>query len=388
MTFAERLLTSVTAINVTGVAAAFATPGFGDFEATGFGMPEQASTVAGEIDGVYNFITILSIVFFVLIVGAMLIFIVMFRRGSGDSVRTAEKTSTHNTPLEVTWTVVPLLLAIAIFYVGMKGYLNLRQPPGNAYEIDVVAKRWNWEFTYTNDEAGSVTIPHELYVPVDRPIKLNMMSLDVLHSCYVPAFRVKQDVVPGRFTHLWFTATEVGSYTLFCTEYCGTDHSNMIATVHVVPQEDFESILAEKGNWIKDVPEINLKWAGAKVYSSRGCTQCHSLDGSSGIGPSFRELHELWGRNRVFADGSEAVVDENYIINSIRNPNGQIVSGYNAAMPAQNLKMREMVAVARFVKSLDTVTDESGTLMPIPDGSLEGSGAGTDDGASSEASAE
>jgi cytochrome c oxidase subunit 2 len=339
---------------------------FGTHEFTGFGMPKQASTVAAEIDNVYNFITILSIFFFVIIVGAMLLFIMLYRRGREDGTqRIAEKTSTHNTPLEVTWTVIPLILAIAMFYVGMRGYLDLRQPPADAYTIDVTAKKWNWEFNYI-DEVGQITLPDELVVPVNRPVKLNMMSMDVLHSCFIPAFRVKQDVVPGRYTYLWFTATEVGTYTLFCAEYCGTNHSNMIATVHVVPEDEFKAILAEKGNWIKNYSDEKLEWAGLRLYNTRGCTQCHSLDGSKLIGPSLKDTHDLWGENRVFTDGSEVTVDENYILDSLRNPQGNVVMNFTGAMPAQNLKLREMIAIARFIKMLNTVTDENGAVLPEP----------------------
>ncbi|MEM7227761.1 MAG: cytochrome c oxidase subunit II [Planctomycetota bacterium] len=333
-------------------------------EIRGFGMPEQASTVAAEVDFVYNFITWLSIFFFVAIVGVMLYFCVKYRRGHGDNVRHAEQTSTHNTPLEVTWTIIPLLLAIGIFYVGMRGYLNLRTVPANAYEIDVTAKKWSWEFNY-DDEAGSATTA-ALIVPVNRPVKLNMMSLDVLHSLFIPAFRVKQDIVPGRFTYHWFEATEVGEYDLFCTEYCGTGHSDMNAKVIVVEEEEFKERIKEEAEYINRYYEDKLQWAGLRIYQGRGCTQCHSLDGSEGIGPSFKQTYEMWGAERVFADGTSAIVDENYIMSSLRNPQDQVVANYAGAMPAQQFKLREMIAVARFIKSLNEVTDDAWVGLEEP----------------------
>jgi cytochrome c oxidase subunit 2 len=318
-------------------------------------MPESASTNSASVDPVYDFITWLCIFFFVLIVVVMGIFMVKYRRVEG---RSAEVTATHNTPLELTWTIVPLILVIAIFYVGMKGYIDLRHPPENSYVVRVSAAKWTWTFSHDN----GATMPSELLVPVNEPVKLVMTSQDLLHSLFIPAFRVKQDVVPGRFTYLWFEATKIGVYDLYCTEYCGTQHSMMIAKVHVVSREDFDRRIIDAANWIKPVPEDLLHVAGLKLYML--CKSCHSLDGKDGIGPSFQETHSLWGKSRVLRDGTNVTVDENYILNSIRNPQGQIIANKTGAMPLMPLKDKEVQAMIQFIRRLDEVVDAQGRPLP------------------------
>ena len=201
-------------------------------EAT-FWMPEQASTVAQSVDFTFALITWICYFFFFAIVTAMVIFMVKYRRR--DHV-TETGGPTHNTALELTWTVLPLLLSIVIFVVGLKGYLNLQEAPEGCYEIQVTAQKWSWTFDHPD---YAVTQVGELTVPVGQPVRLLMTSKDLLHSLWIPSFRVKMDVIPGRFTALWFEATKVGTYRLACTEYCGKGHSDMLAVVHVVAKDEF-----------------------------------------------------------------------------------------------------------------------------------------------------
>jgi cytochrome c oxidase subunit II len=249
---------------------------------------------------------------------------------------------------------------IAIFYVGMEGYLNLRAAPLGSYEIDVTAMRWSWTFTHKN----GCTQVGELYVPVGRPVKLNMHSEDVLHSLYIPAFRVKQDVVPGRYTYLWFEATKPGDYDLFCTEYCGKDHSQMTARVIAMPEDEFQAKLQECADFI-DKPEYagdNLFKAGPRLYNR--CASCHTLDGKSSTGPSWKETHSLWGKERVLTDGSKVTVDENYIKESILTPQKHIVMNFTGAMPTfkGQLKEREVEAMVQFIRRLNEF-DEKGNYL-------------------------
>jgi len=320
----------------------------------GFWMPRQASTAADVVDNIFFFILWISVFFFILIVALMVLFVIKYRRREGHE---SAKAATHNTALELTWTIIPLILVIIIFYVGLRGYVGMIQEPRNAYEVWVTGQRWSWTFEHTN---GAVQT-NVLTVPAGRPVKLKMTSTDVIHSFYIPDFRKKQDVVPGRYTYLWFEAPEPGQYQLFCAEYCGTQHSQMAGIIEVTPEEEFEDVIAQKANWIDDYADADLARAGLRLYAR--CQSCHTLDGSPLQGPSFRETNRLWGQKRIFADGSEAAVDENYVRNSILNPGAQIVMNYSNVMPTfqGQLKEREIRALIEFVRKLDEVVDESGS---------------------------
>ena len=325
-----------------------------------FGMPEQASTVAPMVDLVYDVITWISIFFFVAIVGVMVYFMIKYRRTS--HVANTEG-PTHNTPLEVTWTIIPLILVIGIFYVGLKGYVHMTTPPENAYEIQVTAQRWFWTFNYPN----GATETDVLHVPVGRPVTLIMRSDDVIHSLFIPAFRVKQDVVPGRRTFLWFEATREGDFDLFCTEYCGTQHSQMVGRVLVHDPDEFEVIIEESARWIDDVPDERLYLAGTQFFNQ--CSSCHTLDGSKLIAPSFKETHDLFtsGRTRTLIDGSTVTVDETYIRNSILHPLDEIVDTYPSSMPpgiGTQLGERKVEAMVRFIMRLDE-TAPDGQLLEV-----------------------
>jgi cytochrome c oxidase subunit II len=303
-------------------------------------FPEGASRNAGEVDRLFYFILAISVFFFFIIVSAMTVFTIRYRRqGPSD----APQGSHHNTLLEITWSVIPGIIVAVIFVWGFAAYLNMRTPPDNAYEVQVIARKWSWAFVYPNGHVDS-----DLHVPVDRPIRLVMSSDDVIHSLYVPAFRIKMDLVPGRYTETWFEATRPGEYTLFCAEYCGTQHSTMLAQVVVHPSGEFEPWLENAANLLENLTPVE---AGEVLYQRRGCVQCHSLDGSAKAGPSFQGV---FGTSQLMTSGESVLVDENYLRESILEPQAKIRAGYKPVMPTYQgqLKDDEIAALIAFIKSL------------------------------------
>lgn len=299
-------------------------------------MPPAASKVAAQVDTLYAFMLIVSAISFVILIGGMSYFVVKYKRQSAD-----DKTPyiSHNHTLEFIWSFIPFVVFMICFAWGAKIYLEMRHFQENSMEIHVYGKKWAWEFEYKNgrkinddvDNQGK-KIPATLVVPVEKPVKLIMTSVKlspqdkaVLHSFFIPAFRVKQDVIPGRYSALTFTATEKGTFQVFCTEYCGTGHSSMLARVKVVSQEDFDSwLLGEDGSGGAGGEE-SMADKGKRVYLTKTCVGCHSLDGSKMAGPTWKGLY---GSTRKFDDGTTATADENYIRESIWEPNKKIVGGY------------------------------------------------------------
>jgi cytochrome c oxidase subunit 2 len=289
------------------------------------------------------------VVFFALIVGLMIYFVVRFRRRGADD---AEPSPAHNTALELTWTGIPLVIVIAIFAWGFKVFLDLNTPPGNAYEVQVTGQKWKWLFTYPNGH-----VDENLHVPVDRPVKLVMTSEDVIHSFFVPAFRVKKDVVPGRYSTLWFEATKEGEYQVFCAEYCGTSHSDMLAEVVVHAPGGFERWLADAANLLARMPPAE---AGERLLRTRGCVQCHSVDGTAKVGPS---LDRLIGHPVVLRGGETITADENYVRESILEPQAKIVAGFEPVMPTYKGKIKdeEITALIAYLKAMGTGDRGQGT---------------------------
>ena len=321
-------------------------------------LPPQSSPTAVPSDNLFDFIFWVSVFFFFLIVGLMIFYVIRYRRrveGEGP-----QSNITHNTTLEIVWTAIPLILVMVMFVLAFRAYVYIETPPSNSYQILVTGQKWNWLFEYPSNGAVSPT----LAVPVDTPIELVMTSVDVTHSMYIPDFRVKKDVVPGRYSKLWFEANEVGQHHIFCAEYCGTKHSMMISMVDVMNAGDFQAWLAKKGNPFeagKSYAEI-----GQSIYKGKGgCFQCHSIDGTAGNGPSWARMegdkrHSIFGHAvdvRINGKGSpqQVTVDENYIRESIFEPNAKVVSGFNAIMNTYKgiLSDREVTAVIEFIKSLD-----------------------------------
>ncbi|MDP7029431.1 MAG: cytochrome c oxidase subunit II [Phycisphaerales bacterium] len=345
----------------------------------GFWMPESASTVAPEVDSVFYFINNINYFFFALCMVILIWFAFRYHAKPSEHATFAADAPTHNTPLELTWTVVPLLLVGVIFWLGMDGYLELNESPEDAYEVQVTGQKWSW--TFQHPEFG-VTEAAELTVPLNKPVRLIMTSSDVLHSLFIPAFRVKNDVVPGRYTSLWFEANKPGQYRLYCAEYCGKDHSKMLAVVNVLPEDEFQTRLGKLAREYEDIDDRDLPAYGLTRLYNR-CASCHSLDGSSGTGPSFKGL---WDRTRkgttVFTNGQdlkdlagpggEFEVPENYLRDSILNPQRHIVQNYTGSMPTfkGQLKERQIDALVLMIKNLDRLVDEQGVPIENPD--LEG----------------
>ena len=308
-----------------------------------FWLPAQESTTAAGVDQVFYLILVVSAVFFALVVGLMLLFVVRYRRREGVA---PGKMASHNTLLEIGWTVLPLVIVAVIFYQGFAAYMEMQTAPPGCYEVRVSARQWAWQFVYPNGH-----VDENLHVPVDVPVKLTMTSEDVIHGLWVPAFRVKMDLVPGRYTTAWFRAIRPGTYQLLCTEYCGANdqrgHSDMLASVVVHTPDDFEAWLKDAANFLKNLPPAE---AGEILYQRRGCAQCHSIDGSAGTGPS---LKGIFGTTHDLADGSSVAVDDNYIRESILEPQARIRAGYRPVMATYQglVSDEDITALIEFIKS-------------------------------------
>ena len=325
-----------------------------------FWLPEAASTIAPEVDGLFLFVTAVSLLLLVGVTGAMLYFVYRYRRQHpGERPAPVEESRA----LEVSWIVVPTILVLLVFNWGFKSYVKMNTTPSGAYEIQVRAQQWNFLFEYPNGVTSDT-----LYVPRGEEIKMRMSSADVLHGFYVPAFRVKYDILPNRYTSVWFEATERGDYDLFCTEYCGRDHSDMNKIVRVVSQQDFQDWL-ESAATPTDIPLPRL---GERLYTQRGCQSCHSLDGSRKVGPTFQGLYGM--SDHAMTDGSSVTVDENYLRESILKPEAKIVEGYQNLMPGaySNLSERELTGLIEFIKEQ---SDKEAPSSDAPTQATTGQGA-------------
>lgn len=316
-----------------------------------FWMPTRASTIGGDVDWLFYLILWISVFFTLLIFALMMLFVIKYRHREGRAV--PDSKAGHSTALELIWTIIPTLIVAIIFIYGFRIFMKMSYAEPNAYEIQVNAQMWSWTFTYPNGH-----VDNELHIPLNTPIRLVLNSADVIHSFYVPAFRVKKDVVPGRYNTLWFQADQAGEYDVLCAEYCGTQHSQMRSVVYVEDQPVFAKWMEEADKW---EGKMSPAEAGRKmVYEKRGCMQCHSLDGTRIIGPSFKDL---FGSPVPLADGSTVVADENYIRDSIIKPSSQIVAGYDNNMPASytNMKEQDIGALIAFLK---TISSNYKTLDP------------------------
>jgi cytochrome c oxidase subunit II len=305
-----------------------------------FWFPAPSSSGAAQVDSLFYFILSLSAFFFVLIVGLMLIFVIRYRRRSGYTQADAPD---HNDTLEILWSVIPGILTALIFFRGFVSYLDMRTPPAETYEIKVNAKKWTWSFQYPNGYIDS-----DLHLPVNRAVKLTMTSEDVIHSLFIPAFRAKMDVVPGRYTTMWFEATRTGEFPLLCAEYCGTKHSDMLANVVVHASGEYEQWLEKASNLLATLPPEE---AGKILYTKRGCVQCHTTDGTARIGPSFKGS---FGTSQALTDGSSVEIEENYCRESILEPLKRVRAGFRPVMPSYKgqLKDPEIDAIIAYIKSL------------------------------------
>ncbi len=320
-------------------------------------FPPGTSTFAGVNDSVLHILNAICLIFFLINMGFMVYFVVRYRfRNDKDTTPRI----THNNVLEVAWTVIPSLLLVFLFIIGYDRYMSMRIAPGNSMDIYITARRWQWGYEYPNgttsnnawQEATETTpgaiMGQGLVVPVNRPIRLIMASEDVIHSFFVPSFRIKQDVVPNRYLVQWFEATKEGDYPVYCTEYCGTSHSRMLGMVHVVNEQKFNEWIVNGG---LDPKTMTMEQYGKALYIAKGCVTCHSLDGKRGNGPSFKGI---WGHNAELASGESVMVDEAYVHESLMVPAAKVVAGFGPVMPSfkGQLDEKQINAIIEFLKTV------------------------------------
>jgi len=315
-------------------------------------FPHQASAQAGQVDAIYFFMVAVSAFFSILIAGLVVLFAIKYRRRHRDEVGHAIHGSLA---LELLWTIIPFMIVMVMFVWGAKVFFELYRPPVGAMEIYVVGKQWMWKVQHMDGQREI----NELHVPVGRPVKLIMGSEDVLHSYYIPDFRVKADVIPGRYNVLWFTATKPGTYHLFCAEYCGTKHSGMVGSVIAMEPQAFQAWLGGGGASESPVAQ------GQKLFSDLSCNTCH-LTGSQGRGPM---LANVFNKPVELQNGQTVIADEAYLRESIVNPQAKVVAGFQPIMPTfQGLVSEEqLLQLISYVKSLSTqgaAPAPSGTTAP------------------------
>jgi cytochrome c oxidase subunit 2 len=312
-----------------------------DLTLAGGFLPERASSVAEGVDHVFGFLFWLSAFFLVLIVGLTATFVVRYR--ARPSRPQPEPSADHDARLELVWTVIPLLLVLAIFAASTTVYLSMTSVESDLspLRVDVTARKWSWWFHHPGGKGSK-----ELHLVAGRPAELVLASTDVIHSLYVPEFRLKQDAVPGRFTRMVFTPTRPGTYQILCAEYCGTNHSQMSAAVVVHPDDASWDAWAAEGRG----HELSLLQVGKAVYEEKGCIACHSVDGTPGVGPSFKGI---WGRTHALVGGGSAKVDEGYVRESIVTPGAKVVAGFENVMPPIPLEEREIQGIVTYLQSLE-----------------------------------
>ncbi len=317
-----------------------------------FLLPPGGSTISGSVDSLFYFIFWASVFFFLLIVGISTYFIIKYRRRGDEE---AQSNVSQNLKLEIIWTAVPIILVAIVFVWGFKTFMKMHVAPKDAIEIKVTARQWMWLFDYPN---GSNSV-NELVVPVNKPVKVLMSSEDVIHSFYIPDFRIKQDVLPNRYTITWFQATRTGEYDLYCAEYCGKGHSQMRGKVRVVTAEKYQKYLeggGQAGEGESGGGAQSLVSLGKQLYETRACKTCHTVNGSPSVGPTWKNA---FGHQVEFSDGSSTTVDENYIRQSILDPKAKIVKGFQPVMPTFQgiLNDRQIDGLVAYIKSLSEVKE-------------------------------
>jgi cytochrome c oxidase subunit 2 len=306
-------------------------------------MFDAASNTADQVNTAFLVIVSISAVLLALVTFLMLFFVVRYNRKRHPKAEQIR----GNIPLEILWTVVPTILVLIMFYYGWRGFDVIRHVPSDAMTVRVTGRMWSWSFEYENGMTSDT-----LYVPLDDPVRLAINSTDVIHSLYIPAFRIKEDAVPGMETKLWFTATEPGSYDLLCAEYCGLRHAYMLTKVVVLPGEEFSDWY--EGAAVQPSPGTGTAGRGEALVRDKGCIACHSLDGTARVGPSFAGI---FGRKTtVVTDGREReiIVDEDYLRRSILDPTADIVKGFPPVMPPQGdvLTDEELDDIIQYLKEL------------------------------------
>jgi cytochrome c oxidase subunit II len=297
--------------------------------------PDRASTIASQVDALYIYLLLVAGVMTALIFIAVAVLAIKYRRRPGREAEQIE----GSTILELAWSIIPLFVMLTFFVWGAILFFQERTPPANATEVYVVAKQWMWKLEHIEGQREI----NELHVPTGENIKLIMTSQDVIHSFYIPAFRLKQDVLPGRYTTLWFKATKPGRYHLFCAEYCGTNHSGMGGDIVVMEPQDY-------AQWMAGGPAAPLQETGKGLFAELGCATCHRSD-VQGRGP---DLQGIYNKPVLLEDGRTVIADEDYVRESILNPTAKIVSGFKPVMPTfQGIVSEEQLnALVAYIKSL------------------------------------
>ena len=294
------------------------------------------------VESVFLFILIVSVILLVIITFSMIFFVIKYERKKNPRPENIES----NTILEIIWVVVPTLLVLFMFYFGWTGFKFIRNVPKDAMVVKVTARMWSWLFEYENGKKSNT-----LNVPVGRPVKLILSSQDVIHSLFLPRFRVKEDAVPKMKTYLWFQPTEIGSYDVLCAEYCGTGHSSMLSKVIIMTEDEFKEWYEGKVVTVEKV-ESGKRHPGLQLIEDEGCTVCHTMDGSPLVGPTFKGMFGM--KQRVLTDGKEMeiTIDETYIRKSIIEPNADVVKGFEPIMPEISLTESQITGIIEYLKNL------------------------------------
>jgi cytochrome c oxidase subunit 2 len=314
-------------------------------------IPESASTVSGKVDALYFYLSGVTVFFSLLIGGVLVFFVIKYRRRTPFEI---PRPIAGSHKLETVWSVIPFLIAMSMFGWGAQIYFENSRPPKNANEVYVVGKQWMWKIQHSTGQREI----NELHVPAGKKIKLIMTSEDTIHDFFIPAFRIKADVLPGKYTTQWFEATKPGTYHLFCAEYCGMNHSGMIGSIIVMQPTDFDNWLS--GNASQQSPAV----AGQQLYQSLGCVSCHGANGEGGRGPG---LVGLFGSKVTLTNNQTLTADEAYIRESIENPSAKVVTGFNPIMPTfqGQVTPEQLIQIISYIKSLQ-VTGVPATPAATP----------------------
>ncbi len=326
-------------------------------------FPREASTIAPYTDALYLFLLLITIVGTALVAGLVFGFSVRYRKARHPVAEQIE----GSTLLEATWTIIPLALFLIVFVWGALLYFRIYTPPTNAMNVYIVGKQWMWKA----EHPGGQHEINALHVPIGRPVQLTMISHDVFHSFSIPDFRVKREVIPGRYTTVWFQATKPGVYHLFCTQYCGTDHSAMIGEITALAPEDYE-------RWTQESTSgMSLAQNGERLFASMGCNSCHNGNATA-RGPS---LANVYGSTLQLANGSQVQVNDAFLRDSILNPSQHVTAGYAPIMPTYQGQVSEegLIDLVEYIKQLQTnyrvqqtlTTSQSNQTTPAASGMVK-----------------
>jgi cytochrome c oxidase subunit 2 len=322
-------------------------------------LPDSASTLSSKVDAIYFYLSGVTLFFTLLISAILVFFVIRYRRRTPYEI---PRPIAGSHKLETLWTIIPFMIAMTMFGWGASVYFEQSRPPQNAIEVYVVGKQWMWKIQHSTGQREI----NELHVPVGRKVKLIMTTEDAIHDFFVPAFRMKADLIPGKYTTEWFEATKTGTFHLFCAEYCGMNHSGMIGSVIVMEPREFDNWLS--GNTGNTTPAV----AGQQLYQTLGCVSCHGASGEGGRGPT---LAGLFDREVRLVGGQTVRADEAYIRESIINPQAKLVEGFGPIMPTFQGQISEdqLVQLLAFIKSLQVVgptttapTTSPTTASPVP----------------------